>query len=81
MQKEGYGATLGNIQAVQDAGGTVAHSIDATALEERLGTFKSIIFNFPHTGGDIVSNQLLLRNFLQSAKTVLQPGGTILHHP
>jgi len=60
------------------------YEIDATKLDTYdFGKFDMIIFTFPHTGvptsdpNNIPSNQLLLRSFLTSAKSLLKDSGEI----
>jgi hypothetical protein len=59
------------IDACQEAGVKVQHSVDARNLHHEFSgrTFDRIIFNFPHTGVQGTKpNQAFLRGFLQSAK-------------
>ena len=62
----------------------VAYEIDATKLQTySLGMFDLIFFTFPHTGvpnddpNNVTSNQSLLREFLASATSMLNPQGHI----
>ena len=62
----------------------VAYEIDATKLQTyNLGMFDLIFFTFPHTGvpnndpNNVTSNQSLLREFLASATSMLNPQGHI----
>lgn len=66
------------------ADGGVKYEIDATKLHTyNLGMFDLIFFTFPHSGvpnsspDNVPSNQSLLRSFLDSAATMLNPNGEI----
>ncbi|EOD27012.1 hypothetical protein EMIHUDRAFT_236083 [Emiliania huxleyi CCMP1516] len=66
------------------ADGGVKYEIDATKLHTyNLGMIDLIFFTFPHSGvpnsspDNVPSNQSLLRSFLDSAATMLNPNGEI----
>ena len=74
-----------NQEWILENSGTILHSVDATALINYFPnqTFKTIVFQFPHTGNrDSVeghnSNFILVRDFLFSAKEILAEDGVIL---
>lgn len=79
-----------HVQYLEDEGQTILYSIDATKLDSvkslcKGEKFATIIFNFPHVGGkskdvnrQVRFNQELLVQFFTSAKSLLQPAGTIV---
>ncbi|CAM0141315.1 hypothetical protein VKS41_003983 [Umbelopsis sp. WA50703] len=73
----------GNVQVIQELGGTVLFEVDATHLDKckaiKQQKFSKIVFNFPHAGAgikdqdrNIQSNQVLLKEFFKSAAKLLQ---------
>eukprot|EP01102_Stenamoeba_stenopodia_P007969 TRINITY_DN2251_c0_g2_i1.p1 TRINITY_DN2251_c0_g2~~TRINITY_DN2251_c0_g2_i1.p1 ORF type:complete len:375 (+),score=131.13 TRINITY_DN2251_c0_g2_i1:111-1235(+) len=81
---EKYKAAINNPKSLFELGARVFFDVDATNLEAKPwgdspSAFDRIIFNFPHTGvsgsgNDAVeSNQQLLREFFESAKTLVKP--------
>lgn len=72
------------LDKLRSAGAEVLHDVDGTNLRRTLPEkfakqkFDRIVFNFPHSGEQRVHlNRALLRNFFDSAKTILQSGGEV----
>nr|CCA15733.1 conserved hypothetical protein [Albugo laibachii Nc14] len=82
---EKYANAKSCIQYIKTHGAYVLHRVDATQLDQTLWRvngltklFDYVIFNFPHTGQQRVHlNRNLLRDFFQSARTILTPLGEV----
>ena len=78
-----YKTAKANLAAVNAAGATVLHGVDATRLDRSFPVaagdghrFDRIVFNFPHSGQQRVHvNRELLHNFFLSAQGHLTPAG------
>jgi 25S rRNA (uracil2634-N3)-methyltransferase len=84
-----YQGVKSTIQSLRRVGCNVLHGVDATKLtsttelDDFVGTFHRIVFNFPHIGGatqeDVRANQLLLREYFQQSLPFLHPSGGEAH--
>jgi len=84
-QKDISNETKDNATILHCHGATVIHDVDATRLNDRLGTSKynAIIFQFPNIGSRDPKygqnpNHIMVRKFLANAKDHLCPSGKIL---
>ncbi|MFI5743829.1 class I SAM-dependent methyltransferase, partial [Streptomyces anulatus] len=72
------------VERLEQAGVTVEFGVDARTLEEKYKsiTFSTIIWMFPHPGGDrptaATRGREMLNTFFQNAKHRLAPGGKIV---
>ncbi len=74
-----YLTYLDNIESLDAMGARVLPTVDAGDLLGHFpnAQFDTIIWNFPHTGGDVMSNTNLLQRFFGNVTNVLNPTGKV----